>query len=71
VADAGSRDEERDHVRRDEKGPDCGEAPRDQADDERAAQRLEVLDHRHALFLDGRAGPGRSLKNPAQKRHGA
>jgi hypothetical protein len=47
-----SADEPFDHLARYDKPGDRRYSPRDDDHDEHPPKRLEVLDHRHALFLD-------------------
>ena len=69
MTDAGPLHQQPDHLARDEERGDRGHRPRDERDDQRAAQRLEVLDDRHALLFDGRGLAWRPLKDPVQEGH--
>ena len=58
-------DEQVKHVAGDEEGNDGRDSPSAEADDQRAAERLEVLDDRHAIFvLDDHRRARTALKNP-------
>ena len=64
MMETGPIEQKRDHVAGEKDRSDSRDAPRDERDDEHPPQRLQVLDHGHAVVLDRSAGPRTALKDP-------
>ena len=69
LRDPRPRHERSDHLAGDEESRNRRHPPRGDGDDQYPAQRLEVLDHRHALLFDRDGRPGRATQHPVQQGH--